>query len=206
MVTKERQEKKQEEIRAKILDTAKEIVEKEGIKGLSIRKITNSMEYSPAIIYHYFKDKNEIVETLVAEGFKKILKAVHISEPNEKEPEADIKKSFTNYIKAALEGPEFYKAFMLNEDPNILARIGVLSQGVTEKSPAFKMLSENIRKGIQMGRFIDQDVELTAQIIWTSTFGLLIRLIIEKDISLKQRDRLIEHHFNIVFNGIMNKK
>lgn len=54
--------RKQEEIRNTILEVARNIISKEGAQGLSIRNITNAIDYSPAIIYYYFKDKNEIVE------------------------------------------------------------------------------------------------------------------------------------------------
>ena len=47
------------------------------------------------------------------------------------------------------------------------------------------------------------DIELTAQIIWTSTYGLISRLILEKNIPKKQKDRLIDHHFQILINGLL---
>jgi len=56
-MSKERQIVKQEEIRNLILTTAQQIVGEDGISGLSIRKITNRIDYSPAIIYYYFKDR-----------------------------------------------------------------------------------------------------------------------------------------------------
>lgn len=37
----------------------------------------------------------------------------------------------------------------------------------------------------------DDMVELTAQIIWASIFGLIIKLIIEIDISEEQRNKLL---------------
>lgn len=205
-MSKERQLRKQEETRNKILDTARDIISKDGIKGLSIRKITNAMDYSPAIIYHYFKDKNEIVELLISEGYGKILKSIGSVNRNENEPEKEMKEVFTSYIHAALASPEEYKAFMLNEDPSILEKTGLLEKGISKKSQTLQMLCNNIQRGINQGRYAPCDPELTAQIIWTSTFGLIIKLMIEKDISLEQVNRLIEHHFSVLFNGILISK
>ena len=50
---------------------------------------------------------------------------------------------------------------------------------------------------------IKERIELTAQVIWASIFGLIIRLIIEKDLPDEQRQNLIEHHINIVIDGMI---
>lgn len=205
-MSKERQMRKQEEIRNIILEAARDIISKEGIECLSIRKITNAIEYSPAIIYHYFKNKNEIVESLVSEGYAKILASIRTVEINQEEPEKEIKEIFINYIKAALAAPDEYKAFMLNEEASVLKKTALLEKGISKKSPTLKMLCNNIQRGIKLGRYAPCDVELTAQILWTAAFGLIMKLIIEKEIPDEQVNRLIEQHFNVLFNGMMRRE
>jgi len=203
---KRRQLEKQEEIRNIILEVARNIISKEGIQGLSIRKITNAMDYSPAIIYHYFKDKNEIIETIVNEGFGQILTSIRSVKRNENEPAKEMKEIFQNYIKIALSIPEEYKAVMLNDDPSILKRTGLLEKGISEKSPTMQVLCENLRRGVEQGCYSPCDPELTAQIIWTATFGLIIKLLVEKDISEEQVERLINQHFHLLLEGIILRK
>lgn len=200
---KKRQIDKQEEIRNTILEVARHIISKEGIQGLSIRKITNEMEYSPAIIYHYFKDKNEIIETIVNEGFGRIFDSIRSVKRNDDEPEKELKDIFLNYINGALSIPEEYKAVMLNDDPTVLKRTGLLERGISEKSPTMRVLCDNLRRGVEKDRYAPCDPELTAQIIWTSTFGLIIKLLMEKNISGEQIERLVEQHFHVLFHGIM---
>ncbi|WP_438446100.1 TetR/AcrR family transcriptional regulator [Gorillibacterium sp. sgz5001074] len=202
-MTKQRQLRKQEEIRRTILDAARQIVLREGVQGLSIRKITSAIEYSPAIIYHYFKDKNEIVESLVGEGYAKILDSIRTLPKNIAEPELELKEMFTRYIRAALEAPEEYKAFMLQEDPAVLSRTSLLARGISETSPTMQALSQVIERGIRLNRFAAADPELTAQILWTSTFGLLMKLILEKNVTEEQTERLIERHFELLFQGLL---
>ncbi len=204
-MTKERQLKKQEEIRNSILETAREIIARDGVAGLSIRKITNAIEYSPAIIYHYFKDKNEIVETLVGEGYRKILTSIQQVEKNEEEPEQEIKEVFTAYIKAALQSPDEYKAFMLNDDPKVRQTTAILERGISERSRTMMQLKDTVDRGIALGRFGEYDGELAAQIIWTSAFGLIIKLMLEKELPEEQVERLIEQHFQVIFKGIMKR-
>ncbi|ACL70754.1 TetR/AcrR family transcriptional regulator [Halothermothrix orenii] len=203
---KERQQQKHQEIKQKILEVARGIIANEGIEGLSIRKITRSMDYSPAIIYHYFKDKDEIIQVLLSKGYKNIINSVKSVIQNEGRPEKEIKDAFTCYIKAALDSPDIYKTFMLSSNEDIIKKTAILGRGISEDSLALKMLVDNIKKGISEGYFKEWDPELTAQVIWTATFGLIIKLIVEKDISEDQVNRLIEHHFNLIFSGLLKEE
>ena len=47
-----------------ILDTANSLFLKGGLKNISIRKLAEVIEYSPATIYLYFKDKDQIINNL----------------------------------------------------------------------------------------------------------------------------------------------
>lgn len=163
------------------------------------------MDYSPAIIYHYFKDKDEIIQTIVNEGFERILTAIHSVHRNENEPEKELREIFTNYILAALTIPEEYKAIMLDDNPMLLSRTALLEKGISEKSPTFRVLCDNLRRGVELGRYAPCDLELTAQIIWASTFGLIIKILVEKNIPEKQVKRLMEQHFHMLFHGISLK-
>lgn len=204
-MSRERQKKNQEEIKERILDIAEKIIKQDGIKVLSIRKITSSMDYSPGIVYHYFKNKNEILENLFERGYMRIIAAIMNVQHNNEEPEKEIKEAFISYIKEALSFPEEYLLFMLNDDKKVVEKVGILSKDVSKRSKAFNILCNNIERGIKINRYSQCDVELTAQILWTATFGLLTRLIIEKDISADQINKLIERHFEILFNGILKR-
>lgn len=202
-MSKERQAHKREELRSLILATAREIISKDGVQGLSIRKITKAIDYSPAIVYHYFKDKNEIIKILVEEGYKRILDSIRNVKRYEDEPEKEIKEVFLSYIEAALDFSEEYRAFVLNDDPEVLKKTAVLKEGISGKSPTMNMLTNTIQRGIDKGYFIPSNPELIAQVMWTSVFGLVIKLMYEKDISKEQKERLIEKYFELIFNGII---
>lgn len=205
-LSRRRQLEKQEEVRNTILEVARSIISQEGVQGLSIRKITSELDYSPAIVYHYFKNKSEIIESIVSEGYGRIIAAARAVKINDTHPEKELKEMFTNYMRAALDSPEEYKAIMLNPDPSILKRTALLERGISEKSPTMQLLGSNIQRGIDAGKYQACDPELTAQIIWTSTFGLLIKLMLESEVSSDQVERLIERHLEVVLNGIILRK
>ncbi len=70
MGIKERQERDREAVQRSILDAARELFVAEGFQNVSIRKIAERIEYSPAAIYGYFPSKDDIFFALAEEGFR----------------------------------------------------------------------------------------------------------------------------------------
>ena len=70
MGIKERQERDREAVRRSILDAARELFVTEGYRNVSIRKIAEKIEYSPAALYGYFPGKDDIFYALAEEGFR----------------------------------------------------------------------------------------------------------------------------------------
>ena len=70
MGIKERQERDREAVRRAILDAARDLFVTEGFQNVSIRKIAERIEYSPAAIYSYFPSKDDIFYALAEEGFR----------------------------------------------------------------------------------------------------------------------------------------
>src|SRR4249920_3695592 len=70
MGIKERQHRDREAVRRAILDAARELFVAEGFQNVSIRKIAERIEYSPAAIYGYFPSKDDIFFALAEEGFR----------------------------------------------------------------------------------------------------------------------------------------
>ena len=70
MGIKERQERDREVVRRAILDAARDLFLRDGFDQVSIRKIAERIEYSPAAIYSYFASKDDIFFALAEEGFR----------------------------------------------------------------------------------------------------------------------------------------
>lgn len=70
MGTAERRERERESVRTAIVEATRDILSENGLGGLSMRAIADRIEYSPATIYLYFKDKDELVREVVLEAFE----------------------------------------------------------------------------------------------------------------------------------------
>lgn len=194
MAIENRREREIEEMKELILSSASAIVASEGFEKLSIRKIAKNIEYSPAIIYHYFKDKEEIINILMQRGYKKIISAVSSVNTESLSIEERLIEMTKNYIYTALKMPDEFLAAQLNTSKEALNHTSYLFKGASKDKPALSALYKCLTD-MQKDKSIDQDkIELTSQIIAVSTLGLIIKLIVEKEvISEKQKESLI--HF-----------
>lgn len=201
-ITQRRQLEK-ELIRKKIIAAASDILVEEGYENLSIRKIASRIEYSPSIIYHYFKDKAEIVAYVVQEGYGNILKNISQIPVDTENPDKAIVNGLRAYIELMLEAPQQFRAILMNDVEAIQEKVNMLQEGISKERKSIQGLCRLVELGIDKNKFKKMDIELTAQIIWTSTHGLLSRLILEKNVTEEQKERLINHHFEILINGLL---
>ena len=91
-----------------ILETALSLVIKKGPDNLSLREIAREAEYSPAGLYEYFTNKEEIIETLKDHGvllLNSYLKKVVNTSGSKKY----IEKIGMAYINFGIENPQYYK-------------------------------------------------------------------------------------------------
>src|SRR5689334_19919499 len=107
MGIEERKSREKDEMRKLILQTAMHLFLEEGIDNVSLRKIADKIEYSPAAIYSYFKDKGEIVLALHNEGFTKLY-SMQTSLDNISDPLEKLRKMGQVYMQFALENRDYY--------------------------------------------------------------------------------------------------
>ena len=192
-------------MRAEIIKSAREIIGNEGVDKVSIRKIAAKIEYSPAIIYHYFDNKEEIIEILIAEDYTKIVRSLSSLQSSEKTPIEKLRESASNFITLAVEMGDSYKSMMMNSSPTILAHTSVLQKGAAGERPAIGMLCKVLRDLPALEERDESEIELTAQIIWSTAFGLASRLIVE-NIDEEQKRRLINYAVEFILYALVNQQ
>src|SRR5215510_7107131 len=106
MGVKERQERDRAEMRQRILDAARELFIAEGYQNVSVRKIAEKVEYSPAALYAYFPSKDDLFFALAEEGFRKLFEFTNDPATMEGEPLSAIRQGFLRYYQFSREHPE----------------------------------------------------------------------------------------------------
>ena len=112
MGIKERQERDREAVRRAILDAARELFVTEGYQNISIRKIAERIEYSPAAIYGYFPSKDDIFLALAEEGFRLLFAPVDKASPAD--PIDQIRAGFWRLYEFSKQHPEYFALMFLD--------------------------------------------------------------------------------------------
>jgi AcrR family transcriptional regulator len=71
-----RRTRQREEARRAILDATEAILVEDGIELFSIRKLATRCGYTAPTIYHYFRDKDGLIDALLEERFSRLLQRV----------------------------------------------------------------------------------------------------------------------------------
>ena len=125
MGIKERQERDREAVRRSILDAARELFVAEGFQNVSIRKIAERIEYSPAAIYGYFPSKDDIFFALAEEGLRLLgdPDAVH-DDPQLKDapPLERVRAIFWHLYEFSREQPQYFALMFVDRSVPRISR------------------------------------------------------------------------------------
>jgi AcrR family transcriptional regulator len=121
MGIKERQERDREAVRRAILDAARDLFVTEGYQHVSIRKIAERIEYSPAAIYSYFPSKDDIFFALAEEGFRLLGDPAAFDAVSTPEPLDHIRAIFWSFYEFSRNHPEYFTLMFVDRSvPRII--------------------------------------------------------------------------------------
>jgi len=114
MGLKERQERDRHRIRQAMLDAARDLFVSEGYPNVSMRKIADRIEYSPAAIYSYFPSKDDIFFALAEEGFRALAAQAMAATMNIDDPLERIRRGLRAFYEFSKAQPEYFALMFLD--------------------------------------------------------------------------------------------
>ena len=111
MSAEEQAKRKNEQVKDGFVQATKEIILREGVAAVSVRKIAQATGYSYATIYHYFADINALLLAVKERMVEDV--TTHLSSKST-EPfytVADLKRGNRNYAQYYLDRPNVYHFF-----------------------------------------------------------------------------------------------
>jgi AcrR family transcriptional regulator len=178
-------DRKKAHLRSAILMAARKLFVRVGYEGFSMRALAQRMHCSPAAIYLYFENRDELFDCLVEDSFTRLGEVRARLERNrpENDPVAFLKKGARLYVEFGLKNPEVYKfAFLILRPDSPKARI---------PHRAFEALRESVAACVKQRRFRPVDVETTSQALWAAIHGVTALLIMRPSFPWVNRDKLI---------------
>src|SRR5690348_7814861 len=150
MGVKERQERERTKTRQAILDAARDLFVKQGFEQVSIRKIAERIEYSPAAIYSYFPGKDDIFYALAEEGFRLLCDGLPKWESErDADPLTTVRRALNGLYRFSQAHPEYYALMFLDREVPTL-------KGAAERIPLFAEMVNHLH--VTMRRCIDEGI------------------------------------------------
>lgn len=172
MGTQERRQREKEQLRERILDTARELFVRDGYENVSMRKIADAIEYSPTAIYLHFADKQALMRELCGRDFDRLAGAFQhlavIADPVQR-----IRQTGLAYIRFGTEHANHYRLMFMTRhavkpEPQRLEALG------NPDADAYAFLFHAVVAAMEAGRFREDltDPQLVAQTLWATVHGV----------------------------------
>lgn len=199
MGVKERQEREREAVSRAILDAARDLFVSEGYQQVSIRKIAERIEYSPAAIYSYFPSKDDIFFALAEEGFRMLVS----SAPDcAAEPDllAAIRGAFWRVYEFSREHPEYFALMFVDRTVPRISKNWERFGFVREMRA---QVGATIQRAIDAGLFPrDTHPDVVFRILITAVHGAAVGRLCNRTLPGEDADALARDTLEATLTGL----
>jgi AcrR family transcriptional regulator len=168
--SRQRREQEKQELRQTIISAAAELFLEQGYDHFSLRQVAERIGYSPTTIYLYFEDKDDLLFTIVDEGFVRFGQQLVAAVASIEDPRERLVALGRAYITFGLHNPEYYQLmFMQRADFLMQCRVG-------EDHPrieTLKGLQQAVQEAINAGALRPGDAESYSDALWAAVHGIV---------------------------------
>ncbi len=198
MTANTRRAQHREELRAEILDAAREIFVKDGYEGFSMRKLARRVGYSPAAIYLHFESKEDLFDVLVEESFAHLYEGLGaLLQERGKDPVRQLKRGLRLYVEWGLRYPNEYNIAFVVRNP---------SKRSYKTHRAFDVARSLVKLCVAGSRAGEREVELRTQALWAATHGIASILIQRPSFPWVAKERLIDAVIDAAIRGAVGRR
>lgn len=162
---KQRRERERFELRQSIMEAARDIAAHEGWQAVTMRKVAERIEYSPPVIYQYFVSKDDLLLTLLREGFAEVAVQLRAAQAVAGTMEESLVRVAEAYWAFAWQQPELYQ---------VMHGLGGVPFGTmgapAEARAAFDALRDVVRP---FGEATRSDLDDDVDVLWAMLHGLI---------------------------------
>jgi AcrR family transcriptional regulator len=98
-------------LRQKILDVSREILLSQGFAGLTMRRVAEAIDYSPAAIYLHFQSREQIAQELCFAGLRQLYE--RLQGVTAKDPATRLSGYARAYLEYSQSDPETYRLIFM---------------------------------------------------------------------------------------------
>lgn len=187
--TQQRRETEQQELRQAMLKAASNLFLEQGYEQFSLRQVAERIGYSPGTIYRYFKDKDDLLFTVVDEGFQRFGEQLGAVLAITSDPWQRLIALARAYITFGLQNPVYYQLMFMQRGDFLMRR------GAYENAPhidSFTLLSTLVQEAMDAGALRPGDAHSTSDAFWAIVHGVVALAIIVPIFDEQRTERMVE--------------
>ncbi len=194
--SRHRREQEKEELRQTILKAAGALFLEQGYDRFSMRHLAEQIGYSAATLYLYFRDKDDLLFTVVDEGFTRFGTQLAQAAASSHDPWERLSALGQAYVTFGLRNPAYYQLmFMWRTDFLTQARPG-------EQLPrleAFRVLQDAVQSAMDAGVMQPGDAQSYSDVLWAMMHGIVSLAISMPTFDAERIQKLTDLAHNMIF-------
>jgi AcrR family transcriptional regulator len=165
------------DLRTAVLDAARQLLVREGYRDLSMRDVASAVGCSVSSIYLYFAGKDEIVHTLMDEGFERWHRRMREIAEGDATPEERLEAVCRAYVEFGVANPEFYEIMYMFHSDRMARYPKELFRRARRNLDA---LGELIAAYAPEAVPTPDDVRIAATALWSTLHGMVSTIVSDR--------------------------
>lgn len=171
-------------MKTNIVSAARDIAREKGWNDVSIRNIASKINYSPPLLYNYFRNKDDILGELQLEGFRTLKKKFNKITKKEK-PEKALYLVTEFYVAFALDNADLYQLMFNMEGVQCNSE-----KGMPEMNDSRKLISGILKKISKRAEYSSDELYIAW---WSVVHGFVaLHMADYLDLPKKTRNKYLE--------------
>lgn len=196
-------EEKESSLRDQILQISRDLLFNDGYQSLSMRKIAGKIGVSATSIYLHFKNKDELIHTLIEESVDD-LSAFIENHVNRQSGCIDrFKATVQSYVEFALNNPEKYEIIYIVQ-PFKMSRFP--KEKFRKIRRSYEWLADVLIECVNEGLMILEDPLLAAYSVWAQVHGIVSVVLSQRLDARINKECFINESIELITHGFLLKQ
>jgi AcrR family transcriptional regulator len=167
-----RRETERRQLRDAIISTAADQLIEHGYERFSLREVAERTGYAPTTIYRSFRDKDDLLGTILSEAFARFARALRTAAEGHRTGRDSLLAQADAYIGFVIENPTLYRVMFMDRSD-----IGLHITGPMNDDPAFGVLISAVQMLEAEGALGGRSVMDGALTMWATVHGFAALLV-----------------------------
>lgn len=181
--------------KSRIIEASRDLFLEKGLKKLTMRAVARSVGISPTAIYRHFRNKEELIRSVMEEGFR-IFGSYLFRALEEEGGMERLCRTGLEYIRFGMENPAYYRLIHMSPER--------LSHGVCcQPDSSFKFLLDRITQCQREGS-IDEGIDVTEAgiYLWSQVHGIATFVVTGGIPGMEGRDDLLKMAESMILRSV----